>query len=522
MARRTRTAAVAKAAANSRVLAGYLRLTEDRNGDKIGYEIQKRKILQWADAYGYTIGHWYMDKDLTAADRNVTRPEYEQMLRDVEAGRWAGIVVWRLDRLVRLTREFERCYGVVEDAGGFIVSIDPMFNTKDDIGKFVMRLLVMLAEMEIAAMKARARAHQSAKAAAGKPGGGSRPFGFVGAEKDSNGNLLNASERAVAHNQKEVELLREAARRIAYEGETYADVIADWSTRNPPVLGTNGSVFQTTVLRQVLTSPRMIGKRSHTTLDPETGQLVTRTYDAEWLPILSREAYDRLLALRKVRKVNGRPHGYLLSGGLVVCARCQKRMVGTTFTSGSKKVRGYRCEASVTARMNGHCGKGTISAEAAENLVLASVIQRLERAPQLLDVLSADETEPDSALGEALATIEDCEQRSKAAGQAFGRRLLSEDALEATLEEIDAIKRQALQVVEQARAIQSAPVPIGVDRDDLRQWFDGESLSRQRAFLARFVRSVEIAPPTRRGSHFDPLRVRIAFRDAEEVGRCGE
>lgn len=510
-------------------LAGYLRLTEDRDGNKIGYEVQREAIERWAQAYGYTIGEWYKDKDITAADRKVKRPDYERMLTDISIGKWSGIAVWRIDRLVRLTFEFERCNSLLEEVGAFIVSIDPPFDTRTEWGKFVMRLLVMLAEMEITSMKARARGHHLAKAIEGRhKGGGSRAFGFAGPEYDDDGNWLNRGRVGVEHVPEEAELIREAARRIAWEGESYADVIADWSTRNPPVVGSNRAIFQTTVLINTLTNPRMVGLRAHTTIDPKTKDAVTNLYDAEWEPILDRDTFDRLEAIRNVRPNVGRPHGFNLTGGLAVCGRCGKRLVGTRIMTGkgatAKKVPGYRCESSVSARLKGHCGKGSIIADPVEKMVIALISSRLKETPEGLKGIG-DNNERESKITEALATIAECDRRLEHIKDQAGMPVQEGGLKPAEVPgyRLPWLKRRqkAVDRLETARAVQGVPTPLGKERESLWEWFCDLSLTQRRAFVQAHVSRVVIKPATTRG-FFDKSRVVVTFADAQQGEGGGE
>src|SRR4051794_39724569 len=80
----------------------YFRLTVDRDGNKIGYEVQKSAVDAWAVSEGIEIAGYFYDKDITAADLAKVRPGYEEMLDTAATGDYGGVAVWRLDRLVRL------------------------------------------------------------------------------------------------------------------------------------------------------------------------------------------------------------------------------------------------------------------------------------------------------------------------------------------------------------------------------------------------------------------------------------
>lgn len=504
-------------------LAGYLRLTVDRHGRKIGYDVQKRAIEAGATALGETIGEWYQDKDLTAADIDVIRPDFERMLSDVQGGLWGGIAVWRLDRLVRLTREFERVNAITEDRGAFILSIDPLMSTKDQMGKFVMRILVMLAEMEIDTMKARARGHQAEKARTGKyKGGGSRPFGFEGAIKDEDGRVLNPGRVGIAHNETEAALIREAAERLL-DGESYAEILRDWGTRNPPVTGTQGQGLRTTALRQMMLSPRIAGLREYTESDPVTGQGRTAYAKAEWEGIISVDDWRSITALTKTRG-RGRPAAYLLTGGLIVCGRCGQRMIGGVFyyTGASKDnppVNVYRCETGVHAQQRGSCGKVSIQAKPVDALVLEAVTQRLAQSPELFDALDeAMASHSTPIVSTAMETIAACDRKledfATMAALPASKGGISVGEWKAFRTAVMAEREEAVRRLESHRSTRAVPTPMGRDRQELKRWMKGLTITQRRSFVRLHARSVEIAPALRRGI-VDLGRVSILFADAK-------
>lgn len=522
------------APAVTKPLAGYLRLTQDRHGNKIGYDVQMRAINAQATALGMTIGQWYKDKDITAADLDVERPEYEQMLRDVESGRWGGVMVWRLDRLVRLTREFERCWGVVQDSGGHIISIEPLISTKDSIGLMLMRILVMMAEMEIDSMRVRQRGHQRARAEAGKAGGGGhRPFGFVGWVKDDEGMVLNPGRFGVDHHPVEAPLLREAARRVAWEGESYTDVIKDWLNRDPPIVGTTGSPWVAQTLQQALTSPRVVGLREHKTVDPVTGEKRVDLFPAEWDPILDKETWDRLRALKVARPRKGRPYSYLLSGGIALCGNsgCGKRMIGSPMRTAAGDVNGYICDNSVAAVAQGGCGSNKIYAKIAEEYVLESILARLSATPEMIDSVADETNGLDPRVDTALDTIAECDRKleefAKLAALPPERGGITTQEWLVFRTSVWDQREAAKRIVEAARTVQVIPTPIGSERDNMREWFEGLTITQQRAFVRAHVRAVVIKKGKRGGSVAARAvatlgRVEIVFSDAKHVDGRGD
>lgn len=509
-----------------KIVAGYLRLTVDRDGDKIGYEGQRSAIQAWADANGYKVV-WFQDKGITAAKNGVIRPGYEEMMARLAAGEFAGIVVWRLDRLVRLTREFERCYGMVEDAKAFIVDTQQGIDTRKDVGKMMMRLLVMMAEMEISAMRARAREHQLVKAKSGKvSAGGHRPFGFIGFERDPKTEAItNKGSAMIEHHPVEAALLREAADRIAYKGATYADIAREWAERDPPILGTSGGPMEPENLRRILISPRIAGLREYDVRDDE-GEFIETAYSkAEWKAIIERDTWQVLRSPHRPYQPRTTDNEHLLTGGLAKCGACGKPLVaGSRKAYSGEYVPIYRCHTSIKARQNGSCGIPQAGAREVEMVVLEKLFARLEESPELHDLVhaSVDNDEAAAKRENSLREIGLCDENLEDLGR---RTTLEADDPEYLTEAQERgrakgwlLRRsRAEKVLDEVRMASGRPSPNDEDRQDLRGWFGSLSLGEKRSWLWAHLAEVRVLPRrTRSTRSFDPGRVVTLFADPKD------
>lgn len=524
-----RAAAAAPRLDRPKVVAGYLRLTEDRDGNKIGYQVQKDAIAKWAAAFGYQVV-WFKDEDLSAAKREIVRPEYEGMLARVAAGEFVGIAVWRLDRLVRLTREFERCFGIAEDASAFIYDTSLEISTRSDIGKMLMRLLVMLAEMEIAGMRARAKGHQQLRASKGEiSSGGPRPFGFVGYEKDPDtGVILNREVALRKHHPAEAQLIRDAANRIAYNGASYVDIVREWSRMEPPVRGTQGKIIETSGLHRILSSPRIAGIREYEIFDDDGNIVDIKTARGKWDPIIDEKTWEILRNRSLPYRPRTTSYGYLLTGGLAKCGECGTVMIGTRMPGGKPafgekraSTPSYKCNPGMKARKAGSCGGTQASAEYVENEVLERLFARIRRNPRLLEVVRKGDASGDAARREeALREIKLCDDALE--GIAY-RTTLHEDDPDHLSDAEERGKRKgwrdrrakAKKVLEEVRASSGMPVPDGDDCKDLQGWFDNLALGEKRSWLWGYLAEVRLTRRTSRGRYFDPSRVITLFADAK-------
>jgi site-specific DNA recombinase len=189
----------------------------------------------------------YVDNDLSAYSGKA-RPAYQRLLADIAAGSVEAVVAWHPDRLHRAPVELEAFIDLVERSG---VGVETVQAGRVDLatpaGRMNARMLGTVARYESEHKSDRIRRKHRELAEAGKvSGGGNRPFGF---ERDR-----------ITHRPDEVELIREAARRLL-AGESLYRIAADWTTRG--VETSTGASWSTTALRTFLTAPRIAGLRSH-------------------------------------------------------------------------------------------------------------------------------------------------------------------------------------------------------------------------------------------------------------------
>lgn len=511
----------------NRPWCGYRRLTEDRQGVKIGYKIQTKRSEEHVAPLGIVIGEWYEDANITAADEDVERPDYERMLADVAAGKWGGIVVWKIDRLTRLVYEYERCVRTTRKARAYIIASSTGANTKTTTGIAMLRQEVSYAEQEISNIKERVTANKQERSHDGLyHGGARRPYGFAAAKHDKRNRVTNTGKVGVKHVDHEVEILRDAAERIAWGGESYLQIITEWHAADPPIYGATGAPWTTKTLQTILTSHRMIGKQISRTEDAETGVVTETPVNAVWKPVLKKKTWEQLR-----RKVGHAEHKatnlrYLL-GGIIFCGGCDRHLTGAA----RKYIKGgvetstptYRCRSGSADKVRGSCGKLSVIAEPVEKLVVARVLRRLASSRGFVGymenpndiqkrIIAADaQVDRYKQELEALSLADESgELRMTVAEMVKLRKPLLAKWDEATSE---------LQSLQQRLAV---PMPRGEDFDDLPAWYEGLKASQRQALVRAHVTRVTVLAPGRSGRFFKPERVVVLLTPAQEVGGQGQ
>lgn len=76
------------------------------------------------------------------------RPVFENMLRECREGKYSHIIVYRLDRAWRSSRQFIMDFDSLQARGIYVISVMESLDPTTPIGKAMMTILVALAELE--------------------------------------------------------------------------------------------------------------------------------------------------------------------------------------------------------------------------------------------------------------------------------------------------------------------------------------------------------------------------------------
>lgn len=121
--------------------------TEDqfRNGHSLGE--QKERMLKLCDYKNYEVYKVYEDAGISA--KNMNRPAFQEMIQDIKDGKINKIIVYKLDRLTRSIKDLEEICTFLEENNCSLESMCEDVNTSTANGKFFIRMLTILAQLEI-------------------------------------------------------------------------------------------------------------------------------------------------------------------------------------------------------------------------------------------------------------------------------------------------------------------------------------------------------------------------------------
>lgn len=117
-------------------------------------------------------------QDSGFSGKNTNRPAFMEMMHDIEAGRIEKVVVYRLDRISRSIVDFADFIDVLENNGISFVSATEKFDTSTPMGRAMLYIIIVFAQLERETIAERVRDNYYARVKKGAWGGGPAAYGF--------------------------------------------------------------------------------------------------------------------------------------------------------------------------------------------------------------------------------------------------------------------------------------------------------------------------------------------------------
>lgn len=163
---------------STRRVVGYVRVSTGKQADG-GYslEAQRAKLAAYCDLYGYELVAVAADEGASAKTRD-GRPGLEGALELCRTGAADAVLVVKLDRLTRSTRDLGALLEESQRGGWGIMSVGEQLDTTSAAGRLVVGVLGVVAQWEREAAAERTSAAMQGMRAAGLYTGGHVRYGF--------------------------------------------------------------------------------------------------------------------------------------------------------------------------------------------------------------------------------------------------------------------------------------------------------------------------------------------------------
>lgn len=110
--------------------------------------------------------------------KNTDRPAFQKLMRAVQNGDVGRIIVYRLDRISRSIADFGDIWDTLKQHGVEFVSVNEKFDTSTPVGRAMVYIIMVFAQLERETIAERIRDNYRQRAKRGAYLGGPAPFGF--------------------------------------------------------------------------------------------------------------------------------------------------------------------------------------------------------------------------------------------------------------------------------------------------------------------------------------------------------
>lgn len=366
-----------------RNVAIYVRVSTEEQA-KEGYSIraQIEKLKNYIGIMGWTLYNVYMDDGISG--KNITdRPAINNMLRDVIEKKVNTVLVFKVDRLTRSTRDLIDLVEVFNQNDCAFISIMESIDTKTASGRMFLKIIGIFAEFERENIIERVKVGFERKAREGYTLCSATP---------SYGYDRKIGEKIQTINKEEAEMVRYIFDQYINSNRSMTNIAQELNIKS--VKTKQNSIWSTKTIKLVLTNPNYIGKVRYSIQDK------SRYFEADGHHelIISEDIYNKAqLKISKlktsVRTKRPREDNYFT--GVLYCGICGRKH-STHGTYRTKKngethyIGQYRC----VNKMLKLCSSKDVShikvAEAFEEYI--NNIQDLENADKSIIDKIAEET----------------------------------------------------------------------------------------------------------------------------------
>lgn len=429
----------------------YLRVSQDKSGEGLAVERQELECRALAERNGWAIREVFTDNDISATTGK-RRPAFEALLLSSPD----RVIVWHIDRLVRLSSELERVIAMRANVHAVTAGHVDLSNPA---GKAVAKTIVAWAQYEGEQKSLRQKAKGKQSAAAGTSWWGKyTPFGF------------NADG---SHHEVEAAALRKAYSDLL-AGRPVSRLVDDINAAGHRT--NRGNPWGHVAFRTMLLKARNAGIRTY--LGEEVGP-------ANWAGIIDEQTYRAAVRLltNPERHVSGDGKRVAVLSGFATCGRVKAD--GTV--CGGRMVRAWRGGAKDSPKSYPvyECTRrdSTVPGEFADAYVSGYVLAALSEIDTATP--TNDARESGKGLHEAAESLRD---RLTELATAYAAGLVTIGQMTSATETL----RAELAAVEDQMG--GREVYRFDDADRVRQDWTGFDIARQSQIIRTVVKSIVILP----------------------------
>jgi site-specific DNA recombinase len=154
-------------------VVGYVRVSTEKQDTSLA--AQEEQIRAMAVVKGWELSEVVIDRDEYSGD--MERPGLQRVLAMVKAKQVGAVIISKLDRLTRSTRDVILLVDLFNKKKVALVSLAESLDTKSSMGRFFVRMIASLAELERESIGDRTRTGMGHLKSMGMPVG-TAPYGW--------------------------------------------------------------------------------------------------------------------------------------------------------------------------------------------------------------------------------------------------------------------------------------------------------------------------------------------------------
>ncbi len=148
--------------------------TEDQAKEGFSLAAQVERMRSYCSARGWEVYKEYVDDGYSG--RDIKRPAYQQMMGEMQ--NWDVLLVMKMDRIHRNSRNFMDMMDALHKRGKEFVSMTESLDTSTAMGRFVVDIIQRIAQLESEQIAERVYIGMRQKASMGGILGFNAPFGY--------------------------------------------------------------------------------------------------------------------------------------------------------------------------------------------------------------------------------------------------------------------------------------------------------------------------------------------------------
>ena len=344
-------------------VAIYARVsTEEQATDGYSVKAQRDALTDYAGKNNLNIIGEYIDEGKSGKSIS-GRPQMKKLLKDAAEKKFDTVIIYKLDRLARKTRDSLEIAETLNNHGVQLISLSESIDTSTPHGRMFYTVLSSLAEMEREQIVGRVKMGMTQRAKEGKWNGG-RCLGYDSKDKQL---YVNPNEAKIVQ---EIFLL-------ADQGYGYKKITGIINRKGYKTK--KGNEFSIATVKGILDNPMYIGKlrfNQHKNWAEKRRKGKNKEpiiVDGIHEPIIDKELWDSVQLKRQGRsyKAVQSSKPYFLSK-LIRCPQCGAGMVSAKSKGRTKTYRYYVC-GNFHNKGASVCSSNSINADIAEAQVLDEI-----------------------------------------------------------------------------------------------------------------------------------------------------